>query len=256
MKFWKRGMFFFIINVFSLKLLSQNLIENPSFEEYTSCPDNINQLNRCKGWWTTDNSSSPEYFNGCSMYNPYKVRVGVPKNFEGYRKAKEGNGYVGIALYGKNNFNYREYIQTKLLSKLNSGFTYRISAYVSLSDSSKILGDYLSFCFSDKKDLMTNIMNAPLCSCKDRIVFGEKNYFSKKEWILISSEFKATGKEVYLTVGSFKGDYSKSNFKKKANKYKRIGHGYRGNNDSSYLYIDNISLMCIDCEKVVKPKFR
>src|SRR5258707_902616 len=60
-------------------LFSQNLVSNPSFEEYSVCPDLWNQTSRATGW--SSFRSSTDYFNTCDGSNV----VGVPENFAGYQ---------------------------------------------------------------------------------------------------------------------------------------------------------------------------
>ena len=62
------------------------------------------------------------------------------------------------------------------------------------------------------------------------------------------------GNEQYLTVGTFKQDYSRISFFLKTQKYKKLGDG--DNNESSYIYIDNIELVTSETLQNKKPRFR
>ena len=60
------------------KLISaQNLVPNPSFEHYDSCPDFYSELSYATGWLAF--SPSPDYFNSCDL----SQFVGCNKNFAG-----------------------------------------------------------------------------------------------------------------------------------------------------------------------------
>jgi hypothetical protein len=95
---------------------AQNLVPNPSFEEYSTCPSLEGQVSLCIGW-LNPNQCSPDYFNGCanttSMYS-------VPQYLQdGYLIAKSGNAYTSIFTYNHYDFNSsREYLQGKLIDSL------------------------------------------------------------------------------------------------------------------------------------------
>ncbi len=103
-------------------LVAQNLVPNPSFEEYTACPSTLSQFDRAVAWeWL---QGSPDLFNECCIGDT----VGVPYSFLGYQEAYEGQGYAGIGtgfLYSK------EYIQAELASALIPGVPTYISMRVS-----------------------------------------------------------------------------------------------------------------------------
>ena len=42
-----------------------NLVPNPSFEEYSLCPDKESQIERVDGWFSPSNGT-PDYYNYCS----------------------------------------------------------------------------------------------------------------------------------------------------------------------------------------------
>jgi hypothetical protein len=97
------NLLFAITLVFLLKTsYSQNLVPNPSFEIYDTCPDNLGQISRAIGWH--DAIPDGEYFNVCSHDTngsgiPY---IGVPLNTAGYRTPASGNGYARYYCKGRN----------------------------------------------------------------------------------------------------------------------------------------------------------
>jgi OmpA-OmpF porin, OOP family len=109
---------------------SQNLVCNPSFEKFYSCPKYINGDNPkdflpC---WTIPTRGTPDYFNACSRFN-----VGVPDNNLGSQFARDGNGYIGLVLFENKvkskDLNYREYVAGKLLHPVKKDSTYHVSFY-------------------------------------------------------------------------------------------------------------------------------
>jgi hypothetical protein len=81
--------FFFLCG----SLSAQNLVPNPSFEEYTECPTDLAQITRATGWQVQ--GYSPDYFNACAGASI----VGVPSNGLAYQLASTGVAYAGIITY-------------------------------------------------------------------------------------------------------------------------------------------------------------
>ncbi len=45
------------------------LVPNGAFENYSLCPDNFGQINRCTGWdRPIGSTSTPDYYNSCATY--------------------------------------------------------------------------------------------------------------------------------------------------------------------------------------------
>ena len=106
---------------------SQNLVPNPSFEEYDECPVGTADLtvNNWVSWQYT-----PDYFHTCN--NDLTDWVGVPQNVWGYQYPITGDAYC--AFYTFSNIgdpNQREYLAVQLNAPLVVGTTYFISFYVS-----------------------------------------------------------------------------------------------------------------------------
>lgn len=217
---------------------AQNLILNSSFEEYSDCPTLNNQLFYLKNW-TNPTKSSPDYFNSCNgdtLNN--KTIVGVPYNFNGYKKAHRGNAYVGIVACSLDP-KYREYIQTNITSKLIEGQQYQLSFWISISDSSNYESNGICFCFSNDFRLGTGDVNdgGIILSCQNKAVWIKlNNCKGTKDWVQITSTFIATGDEKYLTVGLFKEN-------KKQLKMKKVRKVRKTYKPYAYYYIDDIELI-------------
>ena len=102
--------------MFSLNILAQNLVFNPSFEEYCLCPNNSSQVYKARGWSSFGNTS--DYFNSCDP----SLAQSVPVNTQGYQWAVDsGNAYCGIYTRWGGfpvDTSYGEFIGSKLLSPL------------------------------------------------------------------------------------------------------------------------------------------
>ena len=99
---------------------AQNLVPNPSFEEYTVCPDNSGQVDRSVGW--SAYRGSPDYFNACAP-----IEQGVPTNGLGHSHAATGSAYVGVLTWRESLPNGRELFGAGLSQELVPG----VPVYVS-----------------------------------------------------------------------------------------------------------------------------
>lgn len=115
-----------IIFMISLNLSSQNLVNNPSFEQYTICPTGLNQFNYCTNWYNF--GMSPEYFNSCSIV----PGMAPPDCVFGFQYPHSGNAYAGLLTYSypPSGPNYREFIGTQLTQQLIINQKYFLSFYV------------------------------------------------------------------------------------------------------------------------------
>ena len=116
----------FLLTIYCSLLQSQNLVPNPSFEEYTNCPTGTNEVPYCVNWYNFGNS--PDYINTCSS-------SGIPYNFGfGFQYAHSGNAMIGIGTYvwqyAPDWPNYREFVGTQLSLPLEIGHKYFMSFFV------------------------------------------------------------------------------------------------------------------------------
>lgn len=109
------------LGLVSTGVQSQNLVPNPGFEVFTSCPGGYNA-----GYdpllatpWFVPNLGSSDYFNACSG-----GVVGVPENAFGTLPAHTGFGYGGGLDYYAGIADYREYLHVRLTSPLEVGKSY------------------------------------------------------------------------------------------------------------------------------------
>ena len=234
----------------------QNLVVNPSFEEHTKCPGLPDRLKYCIGWNNVLYSSSPDYFNPC-FYDSIKAlnitladnySVNVPDNNFGYQRARTGKAYVGISTFDKD-YSYQEYIQSKLIKPLIEGKRYKITMYVSLAESSTYANDRFRFCLTQDSTfkITEKTKQYPQIESEEGILFKSDTLITDTlNWVRISAVYKAKGSEQYLTIGVFKNDMSKKEFRKKMkhpfnskveiNYIKEIGKG-------AYYYIDDVSII-------------
>tara|TARA_B110000240_G_scaffold151067_1_gene167374 strand:+ start:716 stop:2083 length:1368 start_codon:yes stop_codon:yes gene_type:complete len=223
----------FIIIIISIcfQVNGQNLIPNPSFENYNTCPTSDGQLINAIPW-INSNSDSPDLFNSCVGSNcntsPW---VCVPTNFFGNQLPNTGNGYSGIAVGVGGSI--IEYLHVKLLSPLIVGDKYQVSYYISLGDQSTRAIDRIGVYFSSTQ--ISSVTNQ--LSYTPQIITPPGFYITNKiGWILITDTLTALGGEEYITLGNF-NNVSNTNFIS----------GLGGTLDYPYYYIDDLSLIKIGC---------
>jgi hypothetical protein len=180
---------FFVANAFA----QVNLVPNPSFENYTACPNNASQITYASPWFQPS-TGTPDYFNSCA--NPAST-VSIPVNALGHQYAHSGNAYSGIIVFAQD---YREYIEVPLTNTLVAGTKYYISFYVSLSDtcakSTSTLGLLLT------SFLLTANNYYPLPGTP-QINNPSNVFFNYTNWTMVSGSYIATGGEKYITIGNF-----------------------------------------------------
>ena len=183
-----------------------NLVPNPSFEDYSLCPDRESQIDRIDEWFSPTNGT-PDYYNYCSS-NPI-LPSSLPIHQSYYTKTpRTGDGITGVFInqYQFNNGGIKEYISIKLEPKLKMSKIYFIQFYSSPRNG---IPNIVIPCYVDKigANLSKNINvhntlpDQPLSKNK---YIGTENIILDKidEWTRISGCINGDGEE-YITIGSF-----------------------------------------------------
>ncbi len=221
------------ILVFIIKINAQvNLVPNPSFETYSTCPDNFSQINYATGWYSAS-AGTPDYFNACQTIS---FGFGVPSNGAGFQVAQQGNAYAGVYVFGATPAPQREYIQTQLLDTMKAGKPYCISFYVNRSNYLNIaitqIGAFIS------TTAVSSGTELPL-PYTPQIISPVGYYLNDTlPWIKISGTYIAIGGEKFITIGNYKDEVSTDTIQ-------------TGSNLAGYYYIDNVSV--IECEELIIP---
>ncbi|HBX51122.1 MAG TPA: hypothetical protein DEH02_08665 [Bacteroidales bacterium] len=214
---------FLFLTCFSHFVLSQNLVPNYSFEEYSTCPNFINQFYKLQ-YWYNPTTASPDYFNSCS--NP--SLVGVPNNFFGIQNAYSGNGYIGLGIYSGNVSNYREYVQVELIEPLEVNKKYKVSYFVNLADTFKIASSEISALITINSFYVdTNINLNFIPQITNEVIITDKI-----NWVKITGSYLANGGEKFLTLGNFNNDFN--------TQIVYIGDSIISPNFEAYYYIDDV----------------
>lgn len=197
---------YFLISFLLVKSLSssgQNLIYNPGFEIYSSCPDGYSspiedQVVKATGWKSF--RETPDYFHTCAPF----AGVNIPNNAMGFQYAHSGNAYVGGATYNKNGL-YREIVGSTLVSPLIIGQKYFISFFVSLSGKSgfNYATDNIGAKFST---IAYNYLSNPI-PIDNAPQFNYNGFISDTlNWTKITGSFTADSAYSRIALGNFFDD--------------------------------------------------
>lgn len=175
-------------------LAQTNLVPNPSFDNYTTCPFTDNQLNFCTSWYKPTPASS-DYMNACHT----SVVVGVPNNVFGVQNARTGTGYIHLICGAPGTEEWREYAQCQLSSPMSAGQIYDVSFYISRSDCDLAVGQIGAyFSTSAISQTTSDAFNLTPHVETSSVITDTTN------WVLVSGTYTASGGEQYLTLGNFR----------------------------------------------------
>jgi len=179
---------------------AQNLVPNGSFEEYTECPDNLNQIDRVAGWSLF--YGSPDYYNACSE----TFLTDVPANAFGFQSAFDGESYIGCYTF-KTGPVYRECIQAQLLQPLVLGQTTSLSMAVSPGGFG-VGGNYdvtmaargIGMRFS------TQPVGIGLLITDEAVLYMDEVLSDTSTWVVLSALYVPDSAYQYIQIGNFFSD--------------------------------------------------
>jgi hypothetical protein len=126
-----RALITIILCVIQLTLWSQNLVTNPSFEDYLDCPFSTAELdNQVVDWFSWQ--ESPDFYHVCS--NELDGFAGIPSNAVGIQFPITGSAYTGLVTYTHTDPEIREYMATPLAIPLVEGQEYYMMFFTSWYD--------------------------------------------------------------------------------------------------------------------------
>ena len=181
--------------------LGQNLVPNPNFEIYDTCPSGISifgdmQIEHALGWYAPSTGTS-DYYNSCNTTN-----VNVPNAVFGFQSAKDGNGFLGMMLLLENGeLSYFEYVQAKLTKPLIQGYNYKFSFNVNLANGSDYALEKIGAWFTNNAVSSTN--GQPLFTTSPQIENTLGFISDTVNWTKIEGEFMANGGEEFITIGYY-----------------------------------------------------
>lgn len=178
---------------------AQNLVPNPSFEEYDDCPGDFSQSSKefKVRYWQSANLGTPDNFNNCSL-----GEADVPHNWAGVSMAYQGKGYAGIYLWMNSKNNYREYLQSKLNQSMLKDSLYEIEFHFKLSSYSKYSIDRIGLMLTDS---LITVKHDQVISAQPTISIIQDSALTKETgyWETARQVYRAKGGEQFVTIGNF-----------------------------------------------------
>lgn len=190
-------------------LYGQNLVNNGSFEDYTVCPNTLDQIELATGW--SNFRGSCDYFNSCS-----DDTTSVPENWIGEQEAATGSAYAGIICFSDddgNPFYVREWLGTPLTAPLTIGTQYHVSFKACLTTGG--FGTNGSFIYAVNK-LGVRFAVAPFFDSdfdavpESAALYNSGIIADSTAWTTVTGSFVADSAYSFLLLGNFFGDANTS----------------------------------------------
>jgi gliding motility-associated-like protein len=215
----------------TIQATCQNLVSNPSFEEYHKLFYNFVQtkedFNSSVKYWEMPTTGTTDIFTNLvdQIYNnnPHATsNIAV-----GSQDPKDGDFMIGLFVKSRIP-NYREYAQIELLQPLSSGKVYFVGCYVSLADNMGDASNNIGMLFTKDKvgsSTFTLLEYSPQINSNSIIE-------ERENWIFFSSTFTASEPFSYLTIGNFYTDENTH--------VKKVNDSAKIYSDNVYYFIDSV----------------
>ena len=191
--------FYILLLIINLTALAQNLVPNPSFENYSNCPSNQSQITYAIPWENHNNSGTPsDYLNSCATNPGYST----PSNWgNSYQVPATGNAYISLFAWF---YSTHEMIGAPLISPLVAGTKYYVSLKVSPIISTSLAATHvisglgakfstINFNSSNNDSLINNFAH----------VYSNQIISDSLNWTTISDSLIADSAYNYIFIGNF-----------------------------------------------------
>ncbi len=205
-----------------------NLVNNPSFEQNDSCPDNYDEV-KYAHWtgldtlwnppdWAHAVWGVPDYCHTCA---PLISSVSIPQGTYYYHYPRTGNAMVEVEMFYDETYfgttieQYRDYLQSRLIKPLVAGKTYLVTFYVSSEAGSYYSVNNIGAYFDDGTIDTTHNPGFIQTHCTPQIIentiINDTAAGDTTTWIKIQDTLTARGNERFITIGQFT-DKAHTNF--------------------------------------------
>jgi len=199
----------FVLFCFVTKNKAQNLVPNPSFENYVNCLNGL--VNNAVNWEMLNNGTASVCLTPCQadsyMRSP---RQYLDACFQSYQTVRTGSAYASFGIYTQNVASQESgHPACKLIDTLESGKIYCVTYYVSLLNNAKYSIDKLGALLTPtpfpyyvtgttSPTFSMAGLYSPQVVSTSGVVFEDT-----LGWEEVSGSFTAVGNEAYLTIGDF-----------------------------------------------------
>ena len=218
-------------------MFSQNLVPNPSFENYSQIPQGFGHIGACDNWQNVGgNSGTSDYYHINALLH---TGVSLPDAALADLYPRTDSAVAGIISYSTTN--WFEYITTELSSSMLSNVYYKVSFWTTNGDSNHmgIFGvNKLGFNLSHNK--MSQGAGYP-SSMSIEPTYHDTSIIWSADWVEISNVFKVDSTYSWLTIGVF---HNISDIDTAVLVSNPIPHGgYSTGNYFSYHFIDDVEVI-------------
>lgn len=228
-----------------------NLVLNPSFEQYSKCPEAFQQILLAKYWDGIDTNYHvgdslinnyipyciPAYCNTCSNIS-LGAYATIPLNGFFYQYPRTGSGLAYALMFDDTLLSgdpheFREYLQGRLSQPLTADTPYCVSFYVNMAEASTNAIDRIGAYLDDGKiDIAKDSADCfHVQSAYMPQVYSITIISDTANWVKIQGRFYANGTEKFITIGDF------STYANLDKTFFRTGFGY------SFYLIDDVSVV-------------
>jgi hypothetical protein len=190
----------------ALRCEAQNLVPNPSFEEYDTCRVVNDVYYPATGplhWFSA--AGTPDHFLSCL---PYATFNSAPYNAFAFQSAQEGTSYAGVTTYRAVPPNIREYFMVELVEPLVVGQEYHASFYAGVGWGGYLMNPQVWLYASGIGMLLTVeprqwVLNDPYpVPLNFAHVYSTAMITDTVGWTLVSGSFVADSAYQYLMLGN------------------------------------------------------
>ena len=167
-----------LVSCIVFKSNAQNLVNNPSFENISSCGP---QATLAVNWIAPTQAGTSDLYNTCAPNR-------VPSNGTYYQWPRTGNSFTGIFCI-EPTYPVREYLHSQLLSSLIPNNFYYVKFYAVLSNFSKDANNNLAIYLSNNTIYQSGSTNFLLNYIPQIKKFNNPIIFDTLNWVEISSVY-------------------------------------------------------------------
>lgn len=194
-----------ILLVLVTSLQSQiNLITNPSFETFTSCPTFGAQWQVCSNWNNVNMNpnvgpwGTPDYFTACGTGGTMP-----PNTFAGTCTPHTGGSMMALVLYNTPYPLFREYIAQQLSCPMTVGNTYTVSFWI--TNGTGVISPWTI------KNIGINFSSGPLTQTGWNVIlltpqFETPTNVATNTWQQFTFTVTPTSTWNYITIGNFRNN--------------------------------------------------
>ncbi|MBI1227965.1 MAG: hypothetical protein GC192_22225 [Bacteroidetes bacterium] len=190
--------FVFMLFYCSVVLTAQNLVPNPSFEEYSIIPSSWDQVDRAVPW-RNPTSATPDFMHeNCTTTGQF--RATIPSNYWGYQYPRTGKGYLVLHMWTAQ-YQEIEYAQVDLTAPMLPQREYDVSAWVNKATYSNHASNCQGFLFTEAAFTDYGFIEYMIPQVNNLEIIRDT-----VDWVKIGGTFVTDKPYKVMTVGNFYGE--------------------------------------------------